>query len=57
MCEQIKGSIDIFMISGIKFDGSFPQDEFFIEGFHSYFRFDCDKTGEAAYCYISGKTF
>ena len=35
LCEQIKGSIDIFMISKTKLEDSF----------HSPFRFDRNKTG------------
>ena len=45
LCEQIKGSTDIFMISKTKLDDSFPQGQFLIEGFHSSFRFDRNKTG------------
>ena len=45
LCEQIKGSIDIFMISESKLDESFPQGQFLIDGFHTPFRFDCNKTG------------
>ena len=45
LCEQIKGSIDILMISETKLDDSFPQGQFLIEGFHFPFSFDCNKTG------------
>ena len=38
LCEQIKGSIDILMISETKLDDSFP-------GFHFPFSFDRNKTG------------
>ena len=43
--EQIKGSIDHFMISESKLDASFPHDQFLIDGFHTPFRFDCNKNG------------
>ena len=40
LCEQIKGSIDTFIISETKLDDSFPQGQFLIECFHSPFIFD-----------------
>ena len=52
LCEQIKGSIDIFMISETKLDDSFPQGQFLIEGFHSPFRFDRNKIGGGILLYI-----
>ena len=52
ICEQIKGSIDIFMISETKFDDSFPQGQFLIEGFSSPFRFDRNKTGGGILLYV-----
>ena len=45
LCEQIKGSIDIFKISESKLDESFPQGQFLIDGFHTPFRFDRNKNG------------
>ena len=50
--EQIKGSIGIFMISETKLDDSFPQGQFLIEGFHSPFRFDRNKTGGCILLYV-----
>ena len=52
LCEQIKGSIDIFMISETKLDNSFLQGQFLIEGFHSPFRFDRNKTGGGILLYV-----
>ena len=52
ICEQIKGSIDIFMISETKFDDSFPQGQFLSEGFPSPFRFDRNKTGGGILLYV-----
>ena len=40
LSEQVKGSIDILMVSETKLDDSFPEGQFLIEGFHSPFRFD-----------------
>ena len=45
LCEQIKGSTDIFMISETKLDDSFAQGQFLFDGFHSPFRFDHNKSG------------
>ena len=44
LCEQIIESINIFMITKNKLNDSFPQGQFLIEGFHSSFRFDRNKT-------------
>ena len=52
LCEQIKGSIDIFMISETKLDDSFPQGQFLIDGFHSPFRFDRNKSGAGILLYV-----
>ena len=52
LCEQIKGSIDIFMISETKLDDSFPQGQFLIDGFHSRFRFDRNKSGGGILLYV-----
>ena len=40
LCAQIKGSIDVFMISESKLDDSFPHGEFLIDGLDTPFRFD-----------------
>ena len=45
LCEQIKGSIDVFMMSESKLDDSFSHGKFLIDGFHTPFRFDCNKIG------------
>ena len=45
LCEQIKVSIDVFMISDSKLDDSFPHGQFLIDGFHTPFRFDHNKNG------------
>ena len=56
LCEQIKCLIDIFMISEIKLDDSFPQGQFLIEVFHSPLNLTVTRL-EAAYCYMSRKAF
>ena len=40
LSEMIKGFVDMFMISETKLDDSFPGGQFFIEGYHTPFRFD-----------------
>ena len=52
LCEQIKGSIDIFMIYETKLDDSFPQGQFLIDGSHSPFRFDRNKSGGGILLYV-----
>ena len=52
LCQQIKGSIDIFMISETKLDDSFPQGPFLIDGFHSPFKFDRNKSGGRILLYV-----
>ena len=52
LCEQIKDSIDIFMISETKLDDSFPQGQFLIGGFHSPFRFDRNKSSGGILLYV-----
>ena len=43
--EIIKGFVDIFMISETKFDVSFPEDQFFIDGYHKPVRYDRNGNG------------
>ena len=52
LCEQIKRSIDVFMISESKLDGSFPDGQFLIDGFHRLFRFDRNKNGGGVLLYV-----
>ena len=52
LCEQIKGSIDVFMISESKLDDSFSHGQFLIDGFHTPFRFDCNKNGGGILLYV-----
>ena len=50
--EQVKGSIDILMVSETKLDDSFPEAQFLIEGFHSPFRFDRNINGGGIMLYV-----
>ena len=45
LSEQVKGSIDILMVSETKLDDSFPEGQFLMEGFYSPFRFDHNRNG------------
>ena len=52
LSEQVKGSIDILMVSGTELDDSFPESQFLIEGFHSPFRFDRNRNGGGIRQYV-----
>ena len=52
LSEQVKGSIDIYMRSEMKLDGSFLEGQFLIEGFHSPFRFDRIRNGRGIMLYV-----
>ena len=52
LSEEVKGSIDILMVSETKLDGSFPEGQFLIEGFHSPFRFDRNRNGGEIMLYV-----
>ena len=45
LCAQIKGSIDVFMISESKLDDGFLHGEFLIDGLDTPFRFDRNYNG------------
>ena len=44
LSEMIKGFVDVFMISKAKLGDSFSGGQFFIEGYHTSFRFDRNGT-------------
>ena len=52
LSEQVKGSIDIRMVSETKLDDSFPEVQFLMEGFHSPFRFDRNRSGGGIVLYV-----
>ena len=54
LCEQIEGSIDVFMISESKLDDSFPHAQFLIDGFRTPFRFDRNENGGGILLYVRG---
>ena len=42
----IKQNVDVLAIAGTKIDASFSSVQFFLEGYHSPYRFDiCHKSG------------
>ena len=50
--ELMKGFVDIF-ISKTKLDDSFPEGQFFIDGYHTPFRYDRDSNGGGIFLYVS----
>ena len=54
--EQIKGYVDVLMISETKIDDSFPVGQFLIEGFCTPYGLDYNSKGGGIF-YMLGKTF
>ena len=52
LSEMIKGFVDVFMISKTKLDNSFSGGQFFIEGYHTSFRFDRNRNVGGILLYI-----
>ena len=52
LTTQVKGKIDILMISGTKIDERFPKRNFLIEGFSTPYRLDRDSTGGGIMLYV-----
>ena len=52
LAQQVKGNIDILMISETKLDESFPVGQFLIDGYSVPFRFDRNKNGGGILLYI-----
>ena len=50
--ELIKGFVDVFMISETKLDDSFPEAQFFIDGYHTPFRYDRNGNGGDILLYV-----
>ena len=40
LSELIKGFVDLFLISETKLDNSFSEGQFFIDGYHTLFKYD-----------------
>ena len=52
LAHQVKGNIDILMISETKLDESFPPSQFFLDGYSVPFRFDRNGNGDGILLYI-----
>ena len=52
LSEQIKGKIDILMISETKIDNSFPTGQFFIRNYKTPYRVDRTSNGGGIMLYI-----
>ena len=52
LAHQVKGNIDILMISETKLDESFPPSQFFLDGYSVPFSFDRNGNGGGILLYI-----
>ena len=52
LSELIKGFVDVFMISETKLDDSFPESQFFIDGYHTPFRYYRNGNGGGIFLYV-----
>ena len=52
LSELIKGFVDVFRISETKLDDSFPEGHFFIDGYHTPFRYDQSGNGGGIFLYV-----
>ena len=52
LSEQIKGNVDVLMISETKIDDSFPVGQFLIEGFCTPYRLDRNSKGGGILLYV-----
>ena len=52
LSTQVKGNIDVLMISEIKIDYSFPVGNFVIDGFSTRYRLDRDSNGGGIMLYV-----
>ena len=52
LATQVKGKIDILMISETNTDASFPKRNFLINGFSSPYRLDRDSKGRGIMLYV-----
>ena len=52
LAQQVKGNVDILMISETKLDESFPFGKFLINGYSVPFRFDRNGNGGGTFLYI-----
>ena len=52
LSTQVKGNIDVLMVSETKTDDSFPVGNFFIDGFSTPYRLDGDSNGGGIILYV-----
>ena len=52
LSKQIKGNVDVLMISETKIDDSFPVGQFLIEGFCTPYRLDRNSKGGGILLYV-----
>ena len=52
LSEQVKGNVDVLMISETKIDDSFPVSQFLIEGFCTPYRLDRNSKGGGILLYV-----
>ena len=52
LSELIKGFVDVFMISETKLDESFPEGQFFIDGYHTPFTCNRNGNGVCIFLYV-----
>ena len=50
--ELIKGFVDVFMISETKLDDSFPEGQFFTDGYHTPFSYDLNGNDGGILLYV-----
>ena len=54
--DQIKGNVDVYLVSETKTDDSFPNGNFLIDRFSTLYRLDRNSDG-GGLCYLSEKIF
>ena len=52
LSEIIKDFVDIFMISDTKLDDSFPEVQFFIDGYHTSLRYERNRNSGGIFLYL-----
>ena len=52
LSTQVKGKIDVLMVSETKIDDSFPAGSFVIDGFSTPYRLDRDSNGGGIMLYV-----
>ena len=52
LSTQVKGNIDVLMVSETKIDDTFPVGKFVIDGFSTPYRLDRDSNGGGIMLYV-----